>query len=137
MGKEKIRFFNRTRINLKPFFPSARKLAKRILSRFKGEACFIFVSAEEIKKLNGKYFSKNSLTDVITFNLPLLHSREIGEVYICVPKAEKQARKYGHHLYSELLILTAHGCLHLLGHEDYTPALRKAMNIKTVRLLKK
>lgn len=137
MGKEKIRFFNRTGTNLKSFFPSAGKLAEKILRRFKGEACFIFVSTQEIKKLNKKYFSKNRSTDVITFNLPALNGREIGEVYICVEQAAKQALKYGHHLYCELLILTAHGCLHLLGHEDSTPALRKAMNIKTVRLLKK
>ena len=137
MGKEKIKFFNKYSINLKSFLPTARKLSAKILKQFKGKACFIFVSDRETKRLNKVFLGKNYATDVITFNLPLNHRQKIGEVYICVPQAARQARKYGHHLYCELLILTVHGCLHLIGREDNTSKLRKAMNQETVKLLKK
>lgn len=135
MGKEKLTFFNKTGKNLNPFLLEAKKTASKILKNFKGPVSFIFVNSEEIKKLNKIHLGKNRTTDVITFNLKSLNT-EIGEAYICVDAAEKQAEFYGHHLYCELMILTVHACLHLLGWKDSTVKLRKRMNRKTVLCLK-
>lgn len=137
MGKQKITFFNKTDENLISFFHSAKKLASKILKNFDGDISFIFVSLKEIKKINKTFLGKNTATDVITFNLPDISGRKIGEVYICLPQAKKHARRYGHHLYCELMILIVHGCLHILGREDYTSAQRKAMNKETLRWLKR
>ena len=42
----------------------------------------------------------------------------------------------GHSALTELLVLTVHGSLHLAGMDDSTPALRRAMNLKTAKILK-
>ncbi len=136
MGKQKIIFFNRTSEDLRVFFPSAKKLAFKILRNFNGDISFIFVSLSQIKRLNKNFLGKDNATDVITFNLPNISGKDIGEVYICLPQAKKHAQKYGHHLYCELMILLVHGCLHLLGKEDYTSSQRKAMNKETLKWLK-
>lgn len=136
MGKEKISFYNKTGINLLPFFKNTKKLAAMILKNFNAQVNFIFVNQNEIKKLNMIYFKKKQPTDVISFNLRT-HAGEIGEAYICVDQAQYQARLYGHSLYCELTVLLVHSCLHLLGREDKTPALRKAMNEETLQWLKK
>lgn len=44
----------------------------------------------------------------------------LGDVVICVPVAERQARERGLKVAEELELLGLHGLLHLLGHEDET-----------------
>ncbi len=136
MGKEKISFYNKTKRDLSPFLKKAGKLAAMVLKRFDAEVSFIFVNRNYIKKLNMTYFNKKTPTDVITFNL-ISPAGETGEAYICVDQAESQAKFYGHSLYCELAVLLVHACLHLLGREDKTPALRKAMNKETLRWLRR
>jgi probable rRNA maturation factor len=60
-----------------------------------------------------------------------------GEIYVCVPVAARQASAMGHSLLTELLVLTAHGALHLSGMDDSTPELRRRMNERTARLLRR
>jgi len=43
----------------------------------------------------------------------------------------------GHSQLTELLVLAAHGALHLAGMDDATPAQRRRMNLRTAALLKK
>ncbi|MBU2574843.1 MAG: rRNA maturation RNase YbeY [Elusimicrobia bacterium] len=63
--------------------------------------------------------------------------KPFGDIYICAPRAKEQAAEMGHSLLTELLILSAHGALHLAGLEDDTPKKRKLMNARTAQLLKK
>ena len=99
----------------------------------------IFTDGPGIKALNRRFLGKNRLTDVIAFNFPPspVPGAEWGEIYICLPVAARQARAMGHSLPTELLVLAAHGALHLAGMEDDTPAKRRVMNLKTAALLKK
>ncbi|HCC47104.1 MAG TPA: rRNA maturation RNase YbeY [Elusimicrobia bacterium] len=99
----------------------------------------VYTGGPGIKDLNRRFLGKNRLTDVIAFNLPPapVPGSAWGEVYVCVPVAASQARALGHSLLTELLVLTAHGALHLAGMDDATPALRRRMNLKTAALLKK
>ncbi len=92
-----------------------------------------------IKALNRRFLGKDRLTDVIAFNFPPsgLPGADWGEIYVCLPAAARQARAMGHSLAAELLVLAAHGALHLSGMEDDTPRKRRAMNLKTAVLLKK
>ena len=77
--------------------------------------------------LNYKYFKKKSPTDVIAFsqlegtNCDFIKSNFLGDITICIPYAEKQAKERKHSLYLEVLYLLLHGVLHLLGyeHKDY------------------
>jgi probable rRNA maturation factor len=92
-----------------------------------------------IKSLNRRFLGKDRLTDVIAFNLPPapVPGSAWGEIYVCVPVAARQASAMGHSLLTELLVLTAHGALHLSGMDDSTPELRRRMNERTARLLRR
>lgn len=91
-----------------------------------------------IKELNRRFLKKTRTTDVIAFNYPPAPApgTVLGEIYLCLPQARRQARALGHSLITELLILAVHGALHLSGMDDDTPARRLKMNRRTARLLK-
>jgi len=103
------------------------------------EVNLVLTDGPGIKALNRRFLGKNRLTDVIAFNLPEapVPGSTWGEIYICLPVAARQARALGHSLLTELLVLTAHGALHLSGMDDNTPAKRRKMNLRTAALLKK
>jgi len=120
--------------------PLLAKAAALGLGRNAGKPVnLIFTGGPGIKALNRRFLGKDRLTDVIAFNMPPapVPGSPWGEIYVCVPVAAGQARAMGHSLLTELLILTAHGALHLSGMDDAAPAERRAMNVKTAALLKK
>ena len=51
----------------------------------------------------------------------------LGDVVLCPQVAETQAKSAGHPLMDELLLLTTHGILHLLGFDHAEPAEEKEM----------
>jgi probable rRNA maturation factor len=130
--------------------PAVRKLApllkRAVLNaavKKKGGISLVLTSDAEIRRLNKVFLARTGVTDVIAFNypkpavIPPGETPPFGDIFICLPAAHRQAKSMGHSLETELLILATHGALHLSGMDDATPALRRAMNRKTVRLLKK
>lgn len=87
----------------------------------------IYTTRNEILKLNRKFLNHNYITDVITFNLSDGDNFLIGEIYICVFQAKKQAKEYRVSLRNELTRLAIHGALHLLGFDDSTLDNREKM----------
>lgn len=83
----------------------------------------IIIDNVEIHKINKKYRQIDRPTDVISFALEdddtfiPLDKRVLGDIYISIDKAKEQAEDYGHSLKRELLFLTVHGILHLLGYD--------------------
>ena len=82
----------------------------------------IFVDKDTIHEMNKNYRKVDRVTDVISFALEdyktiELDHRVLGDIYICVEKAEEQAKEYGHSFLRELSFLTIHGLLHLLGYD--------------------
>jgi probable rRNA maturation factor len=85
------------------------------------------VGRGRIKALNKKYLRKNRITDVLSFPLitdetdtKLFQENDIialGDIFICLPVAKKQALKKGKDLDRQLALLTIHGFLHLLGYD--------------------
>lgn len=59
----------------------------------------------------------------------------LGDVIISLPRAEAQAREYGHSLERELCFLAVHGTLHLLGYDHDTPEGEAAMREATEAVL--
>ena len=88
------------------------------------------VTPAQIRKINNKYRKIDKVTDVISFAnrddktviVPLL-----GEIFICLDQAKKQAKTYGHSLKHELIFLFTHGLLHLLGFDHTKPKDEKIM----------
>ena len=82
----------------------------------------IFVDSKMIHEINKTYRNVDRVTDVISFALEdnktiELDHRLLGDIYICIEKAEEQALEYGHSFLRELSFLTIHGLLHLLGYD--------------------
>jgi len=131
-----------------PGAPKELRPSKRLLARAAAlglgrhaakNVNLVYTGGPGIKALNRRFLGKDRLTDVIAFNLPPapVPGSPWGEIYICAPVAARQARTMGHSLLTELLVLTVHGALHLAGMDDATPALRRRMNERTARLLKR
>jgi probable rRNA maturation factor len=102
------------------------------------EVSVSFVDNEEIKTINRDYRGKDTVTDVISFALEdeennLIHEealRTLGDIIICTDRAKEQAADYGHSYRRELLFLSLHGFLHLLGYDHIEKADEILMNEK-------
>ncbi|MBQ7892159.1 MAG: rRNA maturation RNase YbeY [Erysipelotrichaceae bacterium] len=97
----------------------------------------IFIDDEEIHAMNREYRGVDRPTDVITFALQDEMSelesmyeeieQELGDIFISVDTAKRQAEEYGHSLRREVCFLFTHGLLHLLGYDHMTEEDEKVM----------
>ena len=86
----------------------------------------IIIDDGRMQQLNHQYRQKDQTTDVLSFNIddPEESDSVLGEVYISLPVATRQASEYGTSLTDEIRRLFVHGLLHLLGydHQEKTDA---------------
>jgi probable rRNA maturation factor len=77
---------------------------------------------EESRALNATYRKKDAPTDVLSFPFDeeLPDGFYLGDIFICYPVAEKQAKENNVPLQQELLTLMLHGILHLSGLDHET-----------------
>ena len=59
----------------------------------------------------------------------------LGDIAICLERAEEQAEEYGHSLERELAFLAVHGSLHLLGYDHMKPQDEQTMFAKQTEIL--
>lgn len=93
-----------------------------------GEILLVLSDNSGIIKVNQAVFDKNIITDVITLSYPALpgQTSDRAEIIVNIELAVEE----GHIrscASSELALYIAHGCDHLSGSEDNTPARRKRM----------
>lgn len=96
------------------------------------EACTVVLGSQKVKHalvsitlltprrmaaLNKKHLNHAGPTDVITFGFRDPDGAVIGDVYICPEVAAANAKHFGVSAREELLRLTVHATLHVLGHE--------------------
>jgi len=81
-----------------------------------GEVSVTLLDDEAIAELNATYLDRDGPTDVIAFALggP---AEPVGDIYLGAEQAARQAVEYGVSLVEELVRLTVHGTLHVLGHD--------------------
>jgi probable rRNA maturation factor len=100
------------------------------------------VAAREMILINETFLKHKGSTDVITFDYdndahgvtrPTLH----GELFVCVDEAVSQAKKFKTSWQAEIVRYIVHGVLHLLGHDDLKPGLRRKMKREENLLLRK
>lgn len=98
-------------------------------SRKRSETVNLIVTGDRtLRRLNREFRNKDKTTDVLSFVYPPLpESSLIGEVYISSDRTIIQAKEYGHSAKAELLRLTCHGVLHLLGYDHKTKAQTEQM----------
>jgi probable rRNA maturation factor len=90
------------------------------------EMSIIFVDEEAMEKLHVQWLDLPGPTDVMSFPMDELTpgSAEhpapeglLGDVVLCPSVAAKQAAESGHSAVEEMLLLTVHSILHLLGYD--------------------
>ncbi len=107
------------------FLPDELQLktwAEAAVGQHKDEAeiSFLIVDLEEGAELNARWRNKEGATNVLSFpsdlppelNLPLL-----GDLVICAPVVEKEAKEQVKTLESHWAHMVVHGTLHLLGYD--------------------
>lgn len=112
-------------LNLQPRYWIDRRKFARLLARL-GEKyglddpgiTLAFVGTRTITKLNRQFLKRDEPTDVLSFPGLSEEGRgkgHLGDIIISVPQAFRQSFAEEHGLETELLDLTVHGFLHLLG----------------------
>ena len=83
--------------------------------------CCIFIDDEKMHEMNRDYRGIDRTTDVLSFALEdegkFEDFRELGDIFVSMPKMKEQAKEYGHSEKRELSFLVCHGLLHLLGYD--------------------
>ncbi len=103
-----------------------------------------FVDTATMSDLHVRWMDEPGPTDVLSFPMDELRpGREgeptgpgvLGDVVLCPEVAATQARAAGHSAVEEMLLLTTHGILHLLGYDHAEPEEEKEMFALQRRLL--
>ncbi|HEX8275197.1 MAG TPA: rRNA maturation RNase YbeY [Longimicrobiaceae bacterium] len=82
-----------------------------------GEVSVAFLDDAGITSLNREYLDHDRPTDVISFALHGEGEPPLGDVYVGVDQALRQAGELGVDPREELLRLAVHGTLHVLGYD--------------------
>ncbi|MFN8044769.1 MAG: rRNA maturation RNase YbeY [Dermatophilaceae bacterium] len=100
------------------------------------DLCVRLVDEDAMTTLHVQWMDLPGPTDVMSFPMDeLTPGREgeepeegiLGDIVLCPSVAQKQAADAGHALEEELLLLTTHGILHLLGFDHAEPEEEKEM----------
>ncbi len=114
---------NYTSYDVHHYLENYKKIMRYTLKKFnmKGnvELSVIFVTKPQIQQINKQYRHLDKVTDVISFENDdgfevVDHFITLGDIFICVNRAKKQAKDYGHSFNREMHFLFTHGLLHLL-----------------------
>jgi probable rRNA maturation factor len=76
------------------------------------EISVVLVSDRRMSQLHRQFLHRGGPTDVLTF--------EHGEIFLSVPTAARNARRFGNSLVREMQLYIIHGLLHLHGFDDRT-----------------
>lgn len=79
------------------------------------EVSVTLLDDDAMRDLNHRYLGKDRPTDVLAFSLG--DETVLGDVYLGVDQARRQAEELGIPWEEELVRLAVHGALHVLGHD--------------------
>jgi probable rRNA maturation factor len=95
------------------------------------ELSILIVDAQAMASLHKQWMDLDGPTDVMAFPMDTLDVKPgmgpdpgptlLGDVILCPEVAAEQAVTAGHSTESELILLTTHGVLHLLGYDHDEP----------------
>ena len=115
-------------------------LARHVLDAMRvhpqAELSILLVDETVMSELHERWMDEPGPTDVLSFPMDELRPGVdgeppapglLGDVVLCPQVAARQARDAGHSTTEELLLLTTHGILHLLGYDHAEPEEEKEM----------
>ena len=86
---------------------------------YEADLSYVFGNDKLLNNLKKQFFQKDHFTDVIAFRLNDYDEENVeGEVYISLPRAKANAKKFDQPYNKEIARLIIHGSLHLLGYTD-------------------
>ncbi|MFC4137228.1 MULTISPECIES: rRNA maturation RNase YbeY [unclassified Microbacterium] len=94
------------------------------------EVAIVLVDEGAMESLHVQWMDEPGPTDVLSFPMDELRPGSedhptppglLGDIVLCPQVAESQAATAGHTLMDELILLTTHGLLHLLGFDHAEP----------------
>lgn len=100
------------------------------------ELAIQFVNEDAMTTLHVQWMDEPGPTDVLSFPMDELRPGNdlevsapglLGDIVVCPQVAAKQAETAGHETIIEILLLTTHGILHLLGYDHAEPDEEKEM----------
>ncbi|WP_439565704.1 rRNA maturation RNase YbeY [Microcella sp.] len=100
------------------------------------ELAIVLVDEAAIEQLHVQWMDEPGPTDVLSFPMDELRPGSddeptppglLGDIVLCPQVAIQQAEAAGHSTQDELLLLTTHGILHLLGFDHAEPEEEKEM----------
>lgn len=125
----KLNFINETKSDIKEdifnlCIPLVEEFLPEKTSPFndKSDINIIIVDDKKIHEINREFRKKDKPTDVISFAyLETEYVKDvfttIGDIFISIDTANKQAIEHNHSLNKEFATLTVHGLLHLFGFD--------------------
>lgn len=96
---------------------------------------YVFVSDNQLLKMNQRFLSHNTFTDIITFPGEQVAGSVNGEIYISIDRVRDNARKFGVSTKDELHRVMAHGLLHLCGFNDKSSREQRVMRSQEEKAL--
>ena len=105
------------------------------------EVSITFVDKDEIHQLNKEFRKVDRPTDVLSFPMDTDFIVEgvdamLGDIVICMDVAKEQANDFGHSLDREIMYLTCHSTLHLLGYDHMTDDEKREMLTREKEVMK-
>jgi probable rRNA maturation factor len=100
------------------------------------ELAIVLVDEGAMEQLHVQWMDEPGPTDVLSFPMDELRPGTeedetppglLGDIVLCPQVAQAQAETAGHSTLEELLLLTTHGVLHLLGFDHADPSEEKEM----------
>jgi probable rRNA maturation factor len=123
-------------------------LARHVLAQLRvhpqAQLSVVLVDESAMEQLHVQWMDEPGPTDVLSFPMDELRPGSddeesppglLGDVVLCPQVAVRQAEQAGHTTQEELLLLTTHGILHLLGYDHGEPDEEKEMFALQRRLL--
>ena len=114
----------------------ARHVLDRMHVHPDAELCITLADEAAMETLHVQWMDLPGPTDVMSFPMDELRPGRagdlspqgvLGDVVLCPSVAERQALEAGHAPIEELLLLTTHGILHLLGFDHAEPEDKREM----------
>ena len=117
------------------------QLAEFALARLRihpqAELSILLIDPDAMAELHQRFMDLPGPTDVMSFPMDELEPggrpdapepgpSMLGDIVLCPDFAARQAEKAGHPLSHELVLLTVHGLLHLLGYDHMDEGAQKA-----------
>ena len=133
-----ITIYNRTNQDAGVFEQLFEKIAEKAEQRLAlsddYELSVTFVRSRTIHTINRDYSGIDRPTDVISFAIRddmefemVEGMNDLGDIFINIDYARKQAKQYGHSYRREIAFLFTHGMLHCLGYDHMKEEDEKVM----------